>query len=246
MQKPYPYKQILVESFEANLSGHRGAIEVRPLPAQEFSPNMLLECSRRMVDVSTYPLGTVFKVWVRVKQKQGGRPHLYCNHRDPIEVVERKSLVVPAQDAAGNSTANQKGSSLRSLRAQLPVGEVAQETDESAFPEGAELFRQHRRLERDRTLTRRAKAKRLQDTGKLECEICSFDFARIWGEIGAGFIEAHHKTPVHELDGIARTKISDLALVCSNCHRMLHRFRPQLDVDEMRAVLAAHFGEKDS
>jgi hypothetical protein len=113
-------------------------------------------------------------------------------------------------------------------------GAVVTEDEESAFPEGKETFKLHRHLERDSALSRRIKAARLDETGKLECEVCSTDFQVKYGELGEGFIEAHHRTPVHKLDGVRKTKASELALVCSNCHRMLHRANPQLTVEELK------------
>jgi 5-methylcytosine-specific restriction endonuclease McrA len=117
---------------------------------------------------------------------------------------------------------------------ELPESEIAIQDDESAFPEGKEKFKQHRYLERDGKIARKAKAQRLAKTGKLECEVCQLDFAACYGEIGHGFIEAHHKTPVAKLDGTKRTKIEDLALVCSNCHRMLHRGDSLLTVEQLK------------
>lgn len=116
---------------------------------------------------------------------------------------------------------------------------IAEEDDESAFPEGRESYRLHRRLERDGSLPRRVKAARLATTGKLECEACAFDFAEIFGELGEGFIEAHHRVPVHKLGGTMKTKAEDLALVCPNCHRMLHRSDLHLSVEELRELLAS-------
>ncbi len=121
-----------------------------------------------------------------------------------------------------------------SLSDELPENEVVIEDDESAFPEGKEKFKQHRYLERDGKITRRAKALRLAKMGKLECEVCKLDFATSYGDIGHGFIEAHHKTPVAQLAGTKKTKIEDLALVCSNCHRMLHRGDPLLTVEQLK------------
>ncbi|WP_374220514.1 HNH endonuclease [Ralstonia pickettii] len=117
--------------------------------------------------------------------------------------------------------------------------DITVEDDESAFPEGRESFKLHRHLERDQKLPRRLKECRLRETGKLECEVCSFDFTATYGSVGEGFIEAHHRTPVHQLNGKQKTKAIDLALVCSNCHRMLHRADPQLRVEELRARLLA-------
>ena len=105
------------------------------------------------------------------------------------------------------------------------------------FPEGRERFRVHRYLERDGTISRKAKAKRLAETGKLECEVCGLDFADKYGARGEGFIESHHKMPVSKLTGKEKTRISDLALVCSNCHRMLHRGSQQLEINELKSVV---------
>ena len=113
---------------------------------------------------------------------------------------------------------------------------VAPEEDESAFAEGASVYARHKRLERDGAITRQAKAKRLREAGRLECDVCAFDFRAAYGPRGDGFIEAHHTIPVAELGGVAKTKLGDIALVCSNCHRMLHRGTP-LAVEELRAML---------
>lgn len=117
---------------------------------------------------------------------------------------------------------------------QLAEDEIVIEDEESAFPEGKEKFRQHRHLERDGKIVQKAKAQRLAIDGKLECEVCRLDFAHRYGERGRGFIEAHHKVPVSQLDGKKRTKVADLSLVCSNCHRMLHRGQPLLSIEQLR------------
>jgi hypothetical protein len=65
---------------------------------------MLLECSRRMVDTNVYPVGTKFKVLVRLKQKLDCAPHLYCYHGDDIVQVSdaaAKRLVVGMQKGPG-------------------------------------------------------------------------------------------------------------------------------------------------
>lgn len=119
---------------------------------------------------------------------------------------------------------------------------IAEEDDESAFPEGRETYALHRKLERDGRLPKRVKAARLASTGRLECEACAFDFADAFGHLGEGFIEAHHRVPLHKLGGATKTKAEDLALVCSNCHRMLHRSDPHLSVEELRALLTTRRG----
>lgn len=88
--------------------------------------------------------------------------------------------------------------------------------------EGRRKLALHWRRERNGTVAYEAKARALRE-GRLRCEVCGFDFAAFYGPIGREFIEAHHKTPLARLDpdkgGI--TKLSDISLLCANCHRMV-------------------------
>lgn len=114
---------------------------------------------------------------------------------------------------------------------------IVSEDDESTFPEGKVQYRRHRSLERDATIVRKAKVKRLEKSGGLQCDVCSLDFKESYGSRGEGFIEAHHTLPVATLGGGVKTKLSDIALVCSNCHRMLHRGRKMLSISELRKIV---------
>jgi 5-methylcytosine-specific restriction protein A len=106
--------------------------------------------------------------------------------------------------------------------------------------EGQLLTRSHRTRERNRKLVERRKAETFARTGKLECEVCGFDFAAAYGERGEGFIECHHTIPLHSLKGRATTRVVDLALVCPNCHRMIHRTKRWLSVEQVQALVQAH------
>jgi 5-methylcytosine-specific restriction protein A len=61
----------------------------------------------------------------------------------------------------------------------------------------------------------------MEATGRLECEVCGFDFFETYGERGNGFAECHHKLALSH--GTRSTYLRDLAVVCANCHRMFHR-----------------------
>jgi hypothetical protein len=116
--------------------------------------------------------------------------------------------------------------------------EAEDEIEESRFPEGKASYRIHRRLERDTKIAKIVKNKRLRDTGDLICDVCGFSFSRSYGDIGVGFIEAHHTIPVSQLKGRKKTRAEEFALVCSNCHRMLHRTTPLLSIEGLRNRLA--------
>ena len=110
--------------------------------------------------------------------------------------------------------------------------DVADDVPEFDFPagsygesEGDRVIREHVKQEivrRNSAIVREAKNRRLKrDNGRLICECCSFDFLEYYWDMGYSFIECHHKIPI--VLGKRITKVTDLALVCSNCHRMLHR-----------------------
>jgi hypothetical protein len=91
------------------------------------------------------------------------------------------------------------------------------------FEEGRILLSLHKKTERNRTLVDLVKTSRQGNNNKLSCEVCGFCFAEKYGDRGRGYIEAHHIIPFNQLKGYRKSIVDDFALVCSNCHRMLHR-----------------------
>ena len=129
------------------------------------------------------------------------------------------------------------------IRALVPLGQIlppsaAVTNEEEDAEEGRLLSRAHRFRERDPSIIGRKKHRALQQQKSLSCEVCKFDFEKVYGERGYGFIECHHTKPLSELspEG-ATTKLADLSLVCSNCHRMIHKSKPWLSMDQLRELL---------
>ena len=118
-----------------------------------------------------------------------------------------------------------------------PVDAAQDDPDLESAPEGRLLTRVHVVRERSSKLTNGHKQAVLTETGKLECEGCGFDFHMTYGERGHGFIECHHTVPVSSLKPGSKTRRADLALVCANCHRMIHRAAPWLTMENLRALL---------
>jgi 5-methylcytosine-specific restriction enzyme A len=98
--------------------------------------------------------------------------------------------------------------------------------DDPGVEEGELRVRLHAVRERKRAVVERRKAQALRAHGRLACEVCGLDFAAAYGPRGQGFIEVHHLPPLSELAPGQRTRARDLALLCCNCHRMVHRQRP--------------------
>lgn len=110
-----------------------------------------------------------------------------------------------------------------------------EEDDEiQSVREGRVIYKLHKLRERDSKINKKKKSNYLKQNKKLDCEICGFDFYEVYGDLGKGFIEAHHRVPLAEISGETRTELKDLSLVCSNCHRMLHREIDTLSVDKLK------------
>ena len=68
------------------------------------------------------------------------------------------------------------------------------------------------------------------------CAVCEFSFGRVYGELGEGFINIHHLTPLASNSGVREVNpVEDLRPVCPNCHAMLHRAEPPLAISELKA-----------
>jgi 5-methylcytosine-specific restriction protein A len=87
----------------------------------------------------------------------------------------------------------------------------------------------HRKIERNRTAA--ANAKKFHGT---TCQACDLDFVKRYGTIGQGFIEAHHLKPISGLEEGVPVKYDvalDFAVLCANCHRMIHRTEDPSDLE---------------
>lgn len=102
--------------------------------------------------------------------------------------------------------------------------------------EGKEFVKSVKVRERSRKLRDKA-VQYYTVNGKISCDICGFDFHDNYGELGKGYIEIHHKKPVYMIESDDQEKVmsealKNLAPVCPNCHRMLHR-RKNISYEEV-------------
>lgn len=92
----------------------------------------------------------------------------------------------------------------------------------------------HRRREgwlRDQKL---AQAKKLSG-GALKCEVprCGFNFESVYGTTGRGYAQVHHLKPLSDRSAPAMTSLDDLAIVCANCHAIIHRGNKCRELDTL-------------
>lgn len=68
------------------------------------------------------------------------------------------------------------------------------------------------------------------------CSVCGFSFESAFGDLGRNYIEVHHLKQVADVGGeYTINPITDLRPVCANCHRMLHKRRPALSIEELKS-----------
>lgn len=108
------------------------------------------------------------------------------------------------------------------------------EPDIQEAEEGRILTRLHRVRERKKELVDAKKKAALKKYGRLFCEACGFDFSQKYGSVGEGLIDVHHTKPIHTLFEGDITKLEDLALLCANCHRVVHSSRQWLTIQQVK------------
>lgn len=101
------------------------------------------------------------------------------------------------------------------------------DTELEQFDEGEMRwkFKAHRNREA-RLREEKIRSFQKNNGGRLFCEVpgCGFEFRSVYGELGEGFIHVHHLTPLASLSTVGAVHtLKDLAVVCANCHAMIHR-----------------------
>jgi 5-methylcytosine-specific restriction protein A len=130
--------------------------------------------------------------------------------------------------------------SIRELATELPRPrntDLLDIDDQFGKVEGGIIERIHRTRERNAKLVKQKKQSVLKRTGTLLCEVCDFDFQAVYGNLGKEFAECHHKSPISEMTRGQKTRMNDLAIVCSNCHRMIHRQQPWKTIEALRNIV---------
>ena len=115
---------------------------------------------------------------------------------------------------------------------------IQDQDDEGSYPEGEKNYKLHIKTEGKRSAKAALTAKEnwMKTNGALECQVCNFNFSLHYGDIGIGFIEAHHTLPVAKMKKGHKTNPNDLALVCSNCHKMLHKGNELKTIDALKKI----------
>lgn len=113
------------------------------------------------------------------------------------------------------------------------VVDVAKATKQIEALEGEAYLAEARFRSRNRALIQAKKA-----NSDYCCEVCKLNFEETYGVIGRGYILAHHVKAL--ASGPSKTTLDDIALVCANCHAMIHRKNPSISIEGLRRLVTRH------
>jgi hypothetical protein len=117
----------------------------------------------------------------------------------------------------------------------VDLGEPGTERDFAGESDIEGLRSEYRVTRAKRSRRLRNKAFRL---AKGVCAVCHRDFSAVLGGLGQRVLQVHHREQLAARDSPAVTCLTDLAVVCANCHLLLHRDpRKTMHIDQLRSLL---------
>ncbi|MCS0187470.1 HNH endonuclease [Vibrio alginolyticus] len=160
--------------------------------------------------------------------------------RYSIELIERRHNVLFGQEfftsefveAVQRSTLR-KGLAIDLTNSHTSIYTSSEDTEFEAV-EGKPIYKRHIVRERNKEIVRLKKLESKKKNGELSCEACGFNFEKFYGERGVDYIECHHTNPLSNTTGDQKTSLNDLSLLCSNCHRIIHRSKPWITIEELK------------
>lgn len=157
--------------------------------------------------------------------------------RDTLEKNSSDSEKFVRKDGIDIFYSNELGSGIWGIREEY-IHQYNDEYNDFLYEEGQPNLKEHIIRERNPQVIQQAKEKfKKENNGKLFCQICGFDFSEKYGTLGENFIEGHHIIPISSRQLNTKTRIEDIYLVCSNCHRMLHREDAPKKVEDYYKIL---------
>ncbi|MBK8187851.1 MAG: HNH endonuclease [Cellvibrio sp.] len=133
----------------------------------------------------------------------------------------------------GEISASKATGSILSLEEQISA-DLNSQLHEENFEEGGKKAKLVSYYERNSAL--RVAAIKIHGT---TCKACGFNFFKTYGEIGMNYIEVHHIVPISNFIEVTSVNPkTDLVVLCSNCHRMVHRNKENpLSIEQLQKLL---------
>lgn len=234
---PLNNKSFLVEAIDFDvINDDDTTITLSPLRVKILYSNFIINLEDRFVSIKE-DADKIFEIG----SKNPELAKAITKHYELLKRGENSSEIKKATDEVNRLEFLSFGLTNASSALQAIKIDALPETDIDANIQGKEgklLYRTHAYKERDRSFTDRTKKHfRAKNGGRLICVACDLDPILQYGESGERCIEAHHKIPIEELQPGSTTLVDDMAMVCANCHKIIHSKKPCLTIEEVRKIL---------
>ncbi|NJM44206.1 MAG: hypothetical protein HC858_09950 [Brachymonas sp.] len=111
------------------------------------------------------------------------------------------------------------------------------DVNDTVADEGRKRYYTHYLRERSPILAEAKRRAFRAEHGLLYCEACTTSEDKFPPGLAESCFEVHHLRPLATNTGVVRTGLNDLAIVCANCHRMIHRSEPMLSPSDLLTEL---------
>lgn len=230
---PLENKNFLVSHMHFEIVEKSGTKAIlRPIGAQILHSSVLIDLEERFKNIAEDAATAI-----ELGKHHPALAKAIAEHAREVSKQTNSAKLRETADAVVASQTGEFGSSNFAAVAVISALPPTPLEDDISGKEGRILTRLHSYRERDRTLIKKAKAFFKSKFGQLFCECCGLRAEQFYGDRATDRIQAHHKTPVEQLLPDSVTKAEDLAMVCPNCHDIIHAKRPWLSVEALKADL---------
>lgn len=105
------------------------------------------------------------------------------------------------------------------------------------YREGDLKSKWHQYRERNSSAAREKKENAYAD-GELICEACGVNYGKLYKEkVAFRVVECHHDKPLSSPEHGGETSVSDLKLLCANCHRIVHSEEKPIQIKDLKKII---------
>lgn len=133
---------------------------------------------------------------------------------------------------------------IRLYRDLSPVADWRRDSEmlkEARRERGVRTYIEAKRYRNHRSIERRTPSKAVKEALGTCCQGCKVELTDRYGRAGKGVIEAHHLRPLSTLadgESVEYDVTTDFAVLCPNCHRVIHRMKNPADLEALRRLIS--------
>ena len=212
----------------------------KPSPHTEMAD--ILDTINKHCDLLGLPYVSALVVNGDTKLPGPGFKDLCVNTFGYDENLEVKDIMEQELDKIGrcelwSTLADDIGVEMPETEEDVSIPEEVVEKPDEPIIEGAKKQITVNKYERDPKAKRICKDYYMKRDGRITCQVCGFDFGKVYGPDYANIVEVHHIVPISEIGQEYKLDpIKDLIPVCPNCHTVIHA-NGGISIDDLRKLL---------